>query len=264
MTALAFTTRYAFVSGPEAASLASVTFDSGRSVSLDGGPHPGSFWLRKADARAVTCSHTCTSHPYTWAYAVRLQTPLRPATAATVPHTPTQTLLGSRPPGSDLSSDILRVSVYPVGLLHSKKALSCDAPMRRQRQVAGLDPAVVLEALLLRRQPLQIGLLLLQFLRSGGSAPDALASRAHDAGPLERQELERAPDVEDLAAGRALDQTTMSRAQALPIAHSQHNVCSPEPAGPHRDGADPSRADLENALAGKVICDGGGSVTTAM
>lgn len=44
--------------------------------------------------------------------------------------------------------------------------------------------------------------------------------------------------------------------------HSQHDVCGPEPAGPHRDGADPSRADLENALAGKVIYDGGGSVTT--
>ena len=96
--------------------------------------------------------------------------------------------------------------------------------MRRQWQVARLNPAVVLEALLLRRQPLQVGLLPLQFLRSGRAAPDPLASRAHDAGPLERQELERAPDVEDLAAGRVASWSDNMMICAHPLTMSTHST----------------------------------------
>lgn len=45
-------------------------------------------------------------HGVSQLYAVRFQTPLSPATAATVPHTPTQALLGKRPPGKDLQEHL--------------------------------------------------------------------------------------------------------------------------------------------------------------
>lgn len=156
--------------------------------------------LVRVDTRSVARSHMCRLSVYSGSCRAppdSLETGYSgDRSAHTDPNVVGQETAGDRPVEQS----------FRISFVHNRCAgrrfLRRDAPMRRQRQVARLDPAVVLEALLLRRQPLQVGLLPLQFLRSGRAAPDALASRADDAGPLERQELERAPDVEDLAAGR--------------------------------------------------------------